>query len=75
MANKKRKPVDDLPKVPVRLLSFHDLQTKGIRWSRPHLDRMEKAGEFPKRVTIGPATICWVESEVDAFILDAMRRR
>ena len=52
-----------------RLLRFVQLKTeKGIPWSRIHIDRLEKAGKFPKRVQLGECTVVWVESEVDSFL-------
>jgi prophage regulatory protein len=52
----------------MRLLSYEDLESKGIPYSRPHIWRLIKAGKFPKPVKIGAAKNCWVESEVDALI-------
>jgi prophage regulatory protein len=49
-----------------RLLSFPDLKAlKGIRYTRQHLDRLEKAGQWPQRVQVGPNRVAWWESEVD----------
>ena len=36
----------------MRLLDYDGLRSKGIKWSKPHLWRKERAGEFPKR-TVG----------------------
>lgn len=50
-------------------LRFPDLKTKkGIPWSRPHVDRLEKAGKFPKRVQLGENTVAWDEAEIDAML-------
>lgn len=37
-------------------------------YSAPTIDRLEKVGEFPKRVQLGPGAIGWLEHEVDAWI-------
>jgi prophage regulatory protein len=47
-----------------KLLRFADLKPeKGVPWSRMHLDRLEKAGKFPKRVKLSPSTVAWIEEE------------
>ena len=52
-----------------RLLSYKELKIlKGINYSRQHLDRLEKAGEFPKRIKIG-ARVYWYEHEIDEYVL------
>jgi prophage regulatory protein len=51
-----------------RFLRYNDLREKGVPWCRMHLDRMEKAGKFPKRVRLGAGTVAWVEGEIDAFM-------
>ncbi len=52
-----------------RFLRFAQLkQDKGIPWSRMHVDRLEKADRFPKRVQLGESTVVWVEAEIDEFI-------
>ncbi len=35
-----------------------------VLYSPQHIARMEKAGQFPKRVTLGLNRVGWVESEV-----------
>ena len=37
-------------------------------YSPAHIDRLEKAGLFPKRVQLGQIRVAWVESEVDLWI-------
>ena len=41
---------------------------KGIKYSRVHVSRLEKADKFPKHVNLGPQSIGWLESEVDDWI-------
>jgi prophage regulatory protein len=49
-----------------RLLSYPELKSsKGISYTRQHLARMEKAGQFPRRVQVGPNRVAWWEDEVD----------
>jgi prophage regulatory protein len=51
-----------------RLISYDDLASKGICYSKPHVWRLEKHGKFPKRVPIGAARYAYVESEIDEFV-------
>ena len=52
-----------------RLLSYEVLKsTKGVTYSKQHLRRLEKAGEFPRRVPIGENRYGYVEDEVDAWL-------
>ena len=41
--------------------------TRNIPYSRRHIDRLEVAGKFPKRVAIGDRRVGWVESEIDEY--------
>jgi prophage regulatory protein len=52
-----------------RLVRYPQLKTEfGIDWSRMHIDRMEKAGRFPKRVHLGPNTVAWFDDELIALV-------
>ncbi len=35
-----------------------------VLYSPAQIDRMEKDGQFPKRVRLGPSRVGWVEQEV-----------
>jgi prophage regulatory protein len=52
----------------MRLLDYDGLRSKGIKWSKPHLWRKERAGEFPKRVPLGVRSHGWDEQEIDGWI-------
>jgi prophage regulatory protein len=63
-------------KKPARLLSFFDLSEKrGIDFSRRHLQRLEDAKRFPKRVTLGANKIGWVETEIDEWLGAKIKER
>ena len=52
-----------------RMLSYDELSSlKGIRFSRMHLLRLEKAKKFPRRVKVGERAIAWDEDEIDAHL-------
>lgn len=42
-----------------------------VLYSPQHIARLEKAGQFPKRVRLGQARVGWIEDEV----LDWLRQR
>ena len=53
----------------MKLIPYNDLkEKKGIKYSRVHVSRLEKADKFPKHVNLGPQSIGWLEAEVDAWI-------
>jgi len=54
---------------PIRFISAADLYKLGIRYSRQHLDRLEKAGQFPRRVKLTPnGRVGWLESEIQEWL-------
>ena len=58
----------------IRILSKKDLRAL-VLYSPAHIDRLEKAGLFPKRVQLGPCRVGWVESEVEAWLHERLERR
>ena len=63
----------------MRIIQYKDLESaKGIPYSRAHVDRLEKAGKFPKRVKLSEgryAAAGWLESEIDAWIAERVAER
>jgi prophage regulatory protein len=51
-----------------RVLGYADLKTRGIRFSRVHLRRLEQAKKFPQHVNLGENSIGWFADEVDEFL-------
>ena len=69
IAERKKRRDGQPPSVGRKFLSYTDLLERGIRFSRVHLGRMERAGQFPKRVVLGSgsgvqASIAWLADEV-----------
>lgn len=58
----------------MRILSKKDLRAL-VLYSPAHIDRLEKAGRFPKRVQLGPCRVGWVESEVLAWLEERIKQR
>ena len=60
----------------MKILTFDDLKpVKGIAYSKLNLWRMEKRGEFPKRITLGRGRYGWPDHEIDAWIEERIRAR
>ncbi len=55
------------------------LTKKAVRdrvcYSFAHIDRLERQGLFPKRVKLGPNRVGWLESEIDKWIDEQVRKR
>lgn len=58
----------------MRILSKRQLKEL-VLYSPQHVARLEKAGEFPKRVNLGPNRVGWVESEVLDWLQERITRR
>ena len=60
----------------MKLIDFKESKPKkGINYSRDHLRRKSKAGEFPQPVAISAARIAWIEAEIDEWLADKARGR
>lgn len=46
-----------------------------VSYSPAHLDRLEAARLFPKRVRLGQARVAWVEEEVHQWIQQRIEAR
>ena len=58
----------------MRILSKKQLRAL-VLYSPAHIDRLEKAGRFPRRVQLGPCRVGWVESEVLAWLDERIKER
>lgn len=58
----------------MRILSKKALKEL-VLYSPQHIARLEKAGSFPKRVTLGPNRVGWVESEVLDWLQERLLAR
>jgi prophage regulatory protein len=61
-------PEQEIRQMAPRLISHDELKNKGIRYSKPHLWRLERAGKFPKRVYVGPGRYAYLEPEIDGHV-------
>lgn len=46
-----------------------------VLYSYQHIARLEKAGQFPLRVQLGPNRVGWVEDEILDWLEERLRRR
>jgi prophage regulatory protein len=58
----------------MRILSKRQVKEL-VLYSPQHIARLEKAGQFPKRVQLGPNRVGWVECEVLAWLEERMAQR
>lgn len=58
----------------MRLLSKRQLKEL-VLYSPQHIARLEKAGQFPKRVQLGACRVGWVEEEVMDWLRQRIARR
>jgi predicted DNA-binding transcriptional regulator AlpA len=52
----------------MRLIGGKELQALGVRFSRAHLLKLEKRGQFPKRIRLGPNSVAWRLDEIQTWI-------
>lgn len=49
----------------MRFVTWKQMKADGLcPWSRAHVQRLEDAGEYPKRVHLGQNRVVWVYDEV-----------
>lgn len=58
----------------VRILSKRQVKEL-VLYSPQHIARLEKAGQFPKRVQLGPSRVGWVEDEVLDWLQERLEAR
>ncbi len=58
----------------MRILSKRQVKEL-VLYSSQHIARLEKAGDFPKRVQLGPNRVGWVESEVLEWLKQRLAQR
>ncbi len=56
--------ITQLPDRSLRLPQVQEL----VPYSKMHIDRLERAVEFPKRIKIGAGRVIWKQSEIIAWL-------
>jgi len=59
---------------PKQLIDKKEL-TKLVKYSPQHIARLEKAGQFPKRLRLGQNRVAWMLAEVEAWIEERLAKR
>ena len=60
----------------MKIIRFPELKADyGIPYTRVHIDRLEKAKQFPARVRLGPACVGWVANEVADWVTERVAKR
>ena len=58
-----------------RVLRIRELREMVGGISRRHIDALEQAGKFPKRIHISERAVGWLQSEIEAWIKQRAERR
>jgi predicted DNA-binding transcriptional regulator AlpA len=58
-----------------KILTYPELNARGVRLSRRQIDRLEGAGKFPGRVQISPGRVGWLAEEIDAHVAAKIANR
>ena len=58
----------------MKLLTKSEVRDR-VCYSPQHFSRLEKAGKFPKRVTLGQNRVGWLEEEIDRWIQERIDER
>ena len=59
---------------PTRIITQKELANR-VPYSPVQIWRLEKAGTFPRRVTLGPNRVGWVEAEVEEWLRERLDDR
>ena len=59
---------------PKQLIDKKEL-TKLVKYSSQHIARLEKAGQFPKRLQLGQNRVAWLLHEVEDWIEERVKQR
>lgn len=63
-----------MSKKPKQLIDKKEL-TKLVKYSSQHIARLEKAGEFPKRLQLGQNRVAWILAKVEEWIDQRIAKR
>ena len=65
---------DGVPRSELAIVSW-DVVERMVPHTRQHILRMEKAGQFPQRIQLGPNRVGWNLGEVEDWIRNRMAER
>lgn len=56
----------------MRVIRRHQIKEK-VGFCAHHCARLERQGQFPKRVRLGPNAVGWLETEIDEWLRERER--
>lgn len=56
------------------IIRFPELLDR-VPFSKMHIGRLERAGQFPRRIQLGPNSVGWIESEISDWITARIAER
>ena len=59
----------------MKFVRYQDLKALGIPFSRVHVDRLQKAGQFPKKIKLGLNTAVYSQTEVEQYLASRLAAR
>ena len=57
------------------ILRFSDLEPAGVHFCQKHLRDLERRGEFPARVALGPHSVGWLATEIAEWVASKIAAR
>ena len=57
-----------------KFIVLHQVQEQ-VPYSASHIWRLEKSGEFPKRIRLGGNRVAWLQSEVNSWVESKLTSR
>jgi predicted DNA-binding transcriptional regulator AlpA len=57
-----------------KIIGFKDLHARGVTYARQHIQRLVKAGKFPKPFKLnGGGRVVWFTAHIDEWLLERAR--
>jgi prophage regulatory protein len=67
--------MSQVERITVRVLSYADLKSKGIPFSKVWIAKLVKDGKFPKPIRLGENRNAFIETEIDKWLRDRAAER
>ena len=58
-----------------RVVVYEQLASMGIIYSRVHIDRLERAGKFPRHINLSVNRIAWAMPEIESWLAGRVAER
>lgn len=57
--------------LPSRIVTFQELRQYDVPYTRAHLIRLVRSGQFPCPIKLGPGRIGWLRSDIETYLRTA----